>query len=185
MSRIALEKQDLDDDVDRQSDDRESRFAAAAAAAKQNWQKVSSDIRAAVSEDSVFTPEMIDCIAGLEATWDRTRDGPDERTGLFQYNQASWEGEYGNDTPWSVEGAQSIGTSLAAKLRGLNARLAIVQKRRSDLTTLEEQVARAITLSGDARRFGDAYGKAILDCAANMQSGFDSAYRPIWDLLNP
>jgi len=170
---------------DRQSDDRESRFAAAAAAAKQNWQKVSSDIRAAVSEDSVFTPEMIDCIAGLEATWDRTRDGPDERTGLFQYNQASWEGEYGNDTPWSVEGAQSIGTSLAAKLRGLNARLAIVQKRRSDLTTLEEQVARAITLSGDARRFGDAYGKAILDCAANMQSGFDSAYRPIWDLLNP
>jgi RHS repeat-associated protein len=166
---------------------RESLFMSAAALAKNNFQKVSSSIRAAVHPDSVFSPQIVDCIAGLEATWDSNRDGvgaAQGRTGLFQYNEKTWNGEYGNKTPWSVTAARDVDTSVSVKLGGLAARLLIVQDRRPDLSTLDQQIARAITLSGDAARFGDAYGAAIMDCSRNIDKDFNAAFRPIWDLLN-
>ncbi len=170
---------------DRQSDDRESRFAAAAAAAKQNWQKVSSDIRVAVSEDSVFTPEMIDCIAGIEATWDRTRDGPDGRTGLFQYNQGTWENEYDNTTPWSVANARSIETAVGVVLGGLQYRLEASQSHRPDRTA-EEHLARALSMfNGEAKYGVYGYGNAVMNCAKSITANFEQGFRAIWDLTNP
>jgi RHS repeat-associated protein len=164
---------------------REARFERDLAGARANWVKVSSAIRKAVPSGSTWTWQMLDCIAGLEAAWDPYRDGPAGRTGLFQYNKATWEGEYGNDLPWSIEAARDVQTAVMVKLRGLEKRLEIVRQRRPDLRTPQEQLARAITLSGDEPRFGDAYGAAVLECAKSIDSDFTVAFRAIWNLLNP
>lgn len=135
-------------------------------------------------QDSVFTPQMLDCMAGLESAWDPTRDGPNGRTGLFQYNQRTWEGEYGNDgtIPWSRENAHDVATNVRLALSWLNEHLGIVQKKRPDLTTLEAQIQRAIALWGTGN---DSYGAAIIECARLIDTDFAAALRPIWKYLNP
>ena len=163
---------------------REAKFRRDMNAAKKNWSKMSRSIREAVPSDGLFTPQMIDCMAGLESAWDPKSDGPGVRTGLFQYDQAGWEGD--TSTPYSIENVQDVGLSVAAALNGLGWRHTASENRQPDRTA-RQHLARAFSLfNGQEAKFGEyGYGGAILDCAALIDTDFSEAFRSIWELLNP
>jgi hypothetical protein len=123
----------------------------------------------------------------MEADWDPQADGPGNRTGLFQYNQETWEAEYNNDgTPWSVATAQNVAISVAHALGGLIYRLDASERTHPE-RTLEQHSARALSLfNGEFNKYGQTgYGEAILNCARTIDTDFEAAYRYIWNARHP
>jgi hypothetical protein len=163
---------------------REARFERDLAGARANWVKVSSAIRKAVPPGGVFTAQMMDCLAGLESTWDPKRLGPGGRTGLYQYNEAAWVAEYFNSVPWSLESAQSVEVATAVALGGLRYRYEASVRLRPDRSA-DQHLARAFSMFNGEDRYGEyGYGNAILECARNIDHDFEAGYRAIWELTN-
>jgi RHS repeat-associated protein len=164
--------------------ERDKKFIRDVQGALPRWKELSSAIRSAVSKDSIFAPEMVDCMAGLESTWDPQSDGPGTRTGLFQYDRAGWEGD--TDIPYSIANVQDIEKSVKAVLSGLAWRYEASLKHRPDRTA-RQHLARAFSLfNGEDVKYGEyGYGYAILDCAANISNGFAMGFAEIWELTHP
>jgi RHS repeat-associated protein len=164
--------------------DRERKFRRDMEGARRNHNSVKDAIRGAVPAGGVFSAEMIDCMAGLESTWNPMSDGPGTRTGLFQYDQAGWEGD--TDLPYSTQNVQNIAMSVATAISGLTWRYnKSVEKQPG--RTAEEHLMRAFSLfNGEENKYGEyGYGRAILDCAKGMASSFEEGFRAIWNLTNP
>ena len=162
---------------------REKKFQRDLAAASQNHAKYGDAIRAAVPKDSRFTPQMMDCMAGLESAWNPESDGPGTRTGIYNYDKLGWEGD--TTTPYSVKNVQDIGLSVAAALDGLAWRYAASEERQPKRTG-DQHLARAFSLFNGESKYGEyGYGQAILDCATSIDTDFEGAFRSVWNLLHP
>jgi hypothetical protein len=134
------------------------------ASGRERWDRVRDKIY--LTYDSTFTPEILDCIAGLESDWSRHAVNSFGFRGLYQINRATWED---TQTDWAYDlNVHNVEISTEVAIAILHQKLDAVIRRRDDLTTDEQRIQRAISLFGEGN---DLYGEDVMNCADAMGRG--------------
>jgi len=150
------------------------------AAAATSLGAVSDQLKAAASQQSIFTPEQLDCISGIETgrTWNPNIVAKNGRVGLFQFNQANWTAS-GTAISWD-NGSAAKNPQTAAEVT-----LALLY-RKLGYGGVQDPTDAAIQQAIDNFGEGDGrYGKAAMDCAKQLQAGdFVGAYNTLQSYAN-
>jgi hypothetical protein len=137
-------------------------------------------LKAAASQQSIFSAEQLDCISGIETgrTWNQSIVANNGRVGLFQFDKNNWDAS-GTAIPWNN------GSSAKDPLVAAEVALALLYRKLGSSgvqNPTDTAVQRAIDNFGE----GDGrYGQAVMDCAKQLQSGdFLGAYNTLQSYAN-
>jgi len=132
--------------------------------------------------DTVFGPEILDCMAGRESDWDPNADNGKFR-GMFQMGEAAWTEVYKGvpDAPAYFPNVFDPRISAAAAATYLNIRLtwSIGTPRYASGDYAEEDLKAAIR-DYNGSSIAESYANQIWDCAQQLKAGdLEGALRAI------
>jgi RHS repeat-associated protein len=130
-------------------------------------ESILDELQGAVSPDSAFSADILDCVAGRESEY-RTSATNGSHRGLYQFNQSTWN-ETGTDYDYS-ENVRDVKISTSVMTALLNERLIkkVGLEKYSAHEYTEADVKVVIKNTGPGT---DAYADQIWNCAQKMKAG--------------
>jgi len=133
--------------------------------------------------DTVFGPEILDCMAGRESDWNPNADNGQGYRGMFQMGESAWADVYHHvpGAPDYMENVFDAAHAAAAAAAYLNIRLVWnVGRDRYTAGQYTEADLRAAVAAYDGSGIAQSYANQIWDCAQKLKTGdFEGAWRAI------